>query len=107
MAWLGVLGGDGLTVSRRFAVYSLLYKSSRGYQVDGLPRASHHFQHETDSKIRISEVLNLTRKDVSFGPDCDIVAAKRQKNDACGKGMRCWAPLLPALGGLCPYALLR
>ena len=67
MAWLGVLGGDGLTVSRRFAVYSLLYKSSRGYQVDGLPRASHNMRTGNKFNPAVSDkCMTSARENLNF-----------------------------------------
>ena len=56
---------------------------------------------------RMGEVINTARSEVTFCDDCAVVFIRKQKNDAVGKGMKCYIPTLSDLGNVCPVQTLR
>ena len=56
---------------------------------------------------RASEMFALNRSDIVIRHDHVEVLIRKQKNDPCGVGMRCWIPRLPALGLCCPWWALK
>ena len=56
---------------------------------------------------RSAEMLAFDRSDVIYSSHCLGLLVRRQKNDPCGVGMKCWLPRLPSLGHLCPASLLQ